>query len=304
MNTSLHTLKPAAVLGLALLTACGGGGGGPPPAPDVSGSGLFTFTKAHGQRTNVTVNHTVGNEAATGTIALGIESTTFNYGDGTSLSSYPLDNGTRTYAVDTTAFSTPNLVALSANAGNQQVWVGGTTWTHSRYGFFLDKTPNSNGANSQYLLRNLPYVRYQRYYSASAPNATYNQAGSKAVGSYAITDTQTLTFTCNISVAFTNTGGAASSATFTLSGCDNGITMTGSLGAAKSNADTMSSSSVAGFSATSASGAFTPLSVNFFYGIGGANSEEIVGTALVNGNTSVGGVPRLTQINFAFGAKK
>lgn len=302
MNTLKCTLKPGLLFCLALLSACGNGdGGSSPPAND---SYLYTFTMANGQRVNTTVTHVSNDELTISAIALGGDFSTFSYGNSTSLSNYVLDNGTRTFSVDTSAFSSTNPIALSANAGNQQVWVGGTTWAHSRFGFFLDKTPNSNGLNTQYLLRNLPYTRYQRYYSAVAANATYNQAGSKAVGTYAVTNGQTTTVTCNISVAFTNTGGAASSANFTLSGCDNGITTTGFLSAAKSNADTMSSSSVAGFGATSASGVFTPTTTNFFYGVGGPNSEEIVGTALVNGTTMVGGAARLSQISFAFGAKK
>lgn len=306
MNTSLHTLKPAALLCLALLTACGGGGGGGAPTPpNVSGSSLYETSLENGQRVNVTVYHAAGNEAAVGTVAFGGDLSSFSYGSSLSLSSYSIDNGTRTYAVDTSAFFSPNLVALSANAGNQRVWVGGTAWTYARYGYFVDKTPNSDGMNTAYSLRNLPYTRYQRYYSASAPNATYNQAGSKAIGTYVIGGTQSVTVICNISAAFTSPGGSQSSTDFTISGCDNGITTTGYLRAAKTSPSVMSLSSIGTFSATGSNGVFTPTAAAIVYGLGGPNSEELVGTAVIDGNTLVGGVTtRQARFVLAFGAKK
>jgi len=306
MNTPNFTHKTALLFCLALLSACGNGGGGSgaPAQPDVGASSLYTHNLENGLRITTTVTHAFNAEATITGITTALDASAFSYGSSLSLSSYTLDNGTNTFAVDTSAFFSANPVALSANAGNQQVRVGGTTWTYSRFGFFVDKTPNSNLLNTQYLLRNLPYNRYQRYNSATAANATYNQAGSKVIGTYVTENTATTTFTCNISAAFTATGPGQSSTDFTLSGCDNGITTTGYLRAAKSSVSTMSLNSIGTFSATNPDGVFTPTSVNFHYGLGGPNSEEMVGFAVVYGTTLVGAVARQTQISFAFGAKK
>lgn len=307
MNTLKLTQKLALLFCLALLGACGNGGGGGEGGSSSSAvdpASLYTFTKENFERINTTVTHAPGDELTISNITFVLDSSAFSYGSSVSLSSYVLDNGSRTFAVDTSALSSTNLVALSANAANQRVWVGGTTWGYSRFGYFVDKTPNSNLLNTQYLLRNLPYTRYQRYFSAAATNATYAAAGSKAIGTYVTEDTQTAIVTCNISVAFTATGVGQSSADFTLSGCDNGITPTGYFRAAKSSVDTTSLSSIGTFGATSPGGVFTPTSASIHYGLGGPNSEEIVGSALIYGTTLVGAVTRQTRISFAFGAKK
>lgn len=310
LETPMHKLNALFVASLVALTACGGGGGGGGSSSSSSTSGSTSssdasstvFTSSNGGRVNTTVTHAANNESSTSNVSFVDDTSSSSYGSSTMLSAYLLDNGTNTYSVSSSGIISTNLATLSS--GNKQVRLGGSAWSYSRYGLFIDKTPNSNSLNTQYIVRHMPYVRYQRYNTAVFTNATYNQVGSMAVGAFVVDGTRWATVTCNVSVAATSTGGEATSIDITLSSCDSGIVTTGSLRMTKATLSGTSNASINNFGATSNGDTFTPSFARGFYGVAGPNSEDLVGEIIVNGTTSVSGVARATRFTFAFGGRK
>lgn len=302
MTTRYTKGKIAAAATLLLfLSACGGGGSSSTSSTVAS---TYSHTSSNANRLKTTVTHALNAEATVSDISYVEETNSFSYGNSLDLSLYVLDNGTNTFTVSSSGVSSTNLVTLTANAGNQEVLLGGSTWASSRYGLFIDKTPNSNGLNTQYVVRHMPYIRYLRYFSADFSDATYNQAGSKAVGGLATTSTRWATVTCNVSAAASSTGGGATSVDITLSGCDNGIATTGYLRLSKATVTGTASASMGTFTITNNGNTFTPTLVSGYYGFGGTNSEELVGHFELIGNTTVSGVSKSTQFTVAFGAHK
>lgn len=292
----LHALLLAS---FAFLTACGGGGGGGTPAPATL---PYTYTSSNGDRIKTTVTHATGNESSISAIAFIDDISSFGYGSPTDLSNYLLDNGTNTYTVASSGITATNFATLTAT--NQQVTLGGSSWAYSRYGLFIDKTPNSNGANTQYLMRHMPYIRYLRYNTATFTGATYAQVGSKAAGGFVTDQTRWATVNCNVSIVATSTGGEGTSIDLTLSGCDNGIVTSGYLRLTKPTISGTASATLGTFGATSNGDTFTPTSASGFYGVAGPNSEELVGHVVVRGTTLVSGVAKTTRFTLAFGGRK
>jgi hypothetical protein len=304
---SMRALPTLALVSFMFLTACGGGGGGDSSSSSAPTTTPYVYTSVNRMMTKTTVTHATGNESSPTAMTF-TEETILNYGSPIDLSNYLLDNGTHSLMVASNGITAATLATLSANAGNQAVKLGGSTWSYSRYGLFIDKTPNSNGLNTQFIVRNMPYVRYLRYNSAVFTNATYNKAGSMAVGNF-LTDTVTdatnwATVTCNVSIAASSTGGEATSIDVTLSACNNNIVTTGYLRLTKAKIDGIAGASLGTFGATSNGNVFTPTFAQGFYGVAGPNSEDLVGHVVVRGTTLVSGVPRTTDFTLAFGARK
>jgi hypothetical protein len=297
----MRTLNLALFASLTLLTACGGGGSSPSATSTPT---TTVHTSSNGDRTTTTVTHALNNESSVSAISFAGDSSNFSYGSQTDLSNYVLDNGTHTFAVSSSGITSTNLATLSANAGNQQVLLGGSAWSYARYGLMVDKTPNSNNLNTQYVIRHMPYVRYLRHPSAVFTNATYNLTGSKAVGGFLVSSNRWATVTCDVSVAATSTGGESTSIDITLSACDNGIATTGYLRLTKSTITGLASASLGTFGATSNGNTFTPSVPQGFYGVAGPNSEDLVGHIVVHGSTLVSGVALPTRFTLAFGARK
>lgn len=303
-----HLLRPLPLLGLsiaALLTACGGGGGGGGSSTSSTSTTPYTLTLANDGYLKATASHAVGNEAAlTGlTQSQNIPSSP-NYGSSSSLNSYVLDDGYESMAIDTSSTTSGNVLALSANAGNKKAYIGGSTWNYARFGQFIDKTPNSNGLNSEYTVRSMSFLRFHDYKNYNVSTTTYNLPGSKAVSMYVTENTQVDTVTCDVSVALT-VAGKAQTADITLSGCDGGVSTTGYVRATKASPETGGASlSVGAFGATTPGGVFTASSGTFFYGIAGPNNTELVGQGVIRGTTMVGGTARTTVINLVLGARK
>jgi hypothetical protein len=301
-------VRPLPLLGLsiaALLTACGGGGGGGGSSTSSTSTTPYTLTLANDGYLKATTSHAVGNEASvTGITQASAFPASSSYGSSYSLNSYVLDNGSKTMAIDTSTVNSGNVLALSANAGKQKAYVGGSTWNYARFGQFIDKTPNSNGLNSEYTQLSMSFLRFHDYKNYNVSTTTYNLPGSKAVSMYVTESTQVDTVTCDVSVALT-VAGKAQTADITLSGCDGGVSTTGFVRATKASPETGGASlSVGAFGATTPGGVFTASSGTFFYGIAGPNNTELVGQGTIRGTTMVGGTARTTVINLVLGARK
>lgn len=299
MNASILAIVPL----VALLTACGGGGSGD-SVSNTQGNVLpYSVYIAKIQRIKATVTHALNNEASIGSISASPDNSPFLYEDSTSLSTYVVDDGLNSMSIDTSAVSAGGL--YSETVGDKKVYVGGTTWDYSRYGFMVAKTSNSNGANTEYTVRNTPFARVQQYTNQVVGNATYNLDGSKAVGTFVTTNATLATVICNVSVVLA-TSGVAQTADFTVSGCDNSVVPAGTFRATKTGplADAVGSNGTTPFTTTTLGNVFTPTDISVRYRLGGPNAEEVVGTVYMTGNTMVGDTPTATSVSFAFGARK
>jgi hypothetical protein len=217
--------------------------------------------------------------------------------------------------VDSSAFSSAGYASITS--GQKNVKVGGTTWSYSRFGVYQDRQSNSNGLNTQYIVRTFPYAIAQPYASATPVSASYNTSG-KAAGVYTTNSVDWHNFECSVSVAFSVTV-TTHQADVSLSSCvdagNNAITYgtpglvrmtktlaTGQYANTNNPVFTATLGNPAGVNTTQT---LTSTLQSGHFVLGGPNADEIVGTIFIGGNsvtTSFG--TRTSNMTLTFGAKK
>lgn len=300
---------------LALLTACGGGGGGgDSPAP--AGTNQNNTSAVYGYITTTTVVHAFNNEASVSSIAEGTEATTANtMTNVVSVSKYTLSNSVNSMNVDSSAFSSAGFASITS--GQKNVKVGGTTWSYSRFGVFQDRQSNSNGLNTQYIVRTFPYAITQPYASATPVTASYN-TGGKAAGVYTTNNVDWHDFECSVSVAFSVTA-ATQQADVSLSGCvDAGnnaiaygtpglvrLTKTLATGSYSNTNNPVFTATLGNAAGANTTQTLTSTLQSGHFVLGGPNADEIVGTIYIAGTsvtTSFG--TKTSNMTLTFGVKK
>ena len=307
MTTSKHTHHTAVgstVLYagvLTLLTACGGGGNSPasPSAGEYETSAVGAIFVA-----KATVGHAQNDEAAINpnSIATAIDFAPREAVTNVeSVSKYTVNNGVHTIDVDTSAASETEFVTIIDD--QKKVKVGATTWPYSRFGLFQDKETNSDGFDTQYTVRTLPYATTQVYSSEIPDPASYNTSG-KATGTYTIQGVEWRNFECSVNVT-TSVTEASHDAEVSLSNCvdanDNAIGTTGSLLLRKTRPSGDFIGTATTFTATLGTHTMTGQGTYGTFTLGGPNAEEIVGTIVIAGKEDGW---KDIHITLAFGAKK
>lgn len=305
-----HTALISAAL---LLTACGGGGGGGSSAsPASTGTNQYTIL---GTITKATVGHALNDETTVSSIAEGTEATTVNtFTNVVSVSKYTLSNSVNSMNVDSSAFSSAGFASITS--GQKNVKVGGTTWSYSRFGIFQDKQSNSNGLNTQFIVRTLPYATTQSYTSATPVSATYNTSG-KAAGVYTTNNVDWHNFECSVSVAFSVTV-ATHQADVSLSSCvdaaNNAITygtpglvrLTKTLATGNfSNTNNPVFTATLGNAPAFTTQTLTSTTQSGRFLLGGPNADEMVGEIYIAGNTvTTSHGNKTSNMTLTFGVKK
>jgi len=297
-------------LSIAAISACGGGGGSPAPAADTTQSSpAFTFYTTKDTRLLTTVGHAVNVENPATSVNAAVDSSSVPTDSSTSLSTYTLDNGVNSMSINTTSVSAGTWHIQTS--GGRTAYIGGTEWNHSRFGYLSDKTSNSNGTNTEYKVRMMPFVRVNAYNTPVITSASYNKDG-RAVGSYTTNGAQWSTITCDVSVQMTVASGAQT-ADLTTTNCKDAanaaITTTGFIRATKSsnaNGFATATNGTTPFTALSNGGTetFTPSSFSIYYRLGGPNAEEMVGTVFMTGTTTAGANSYTSYVTLGFGASK
>ena len=314
MTTSKHTHHTAVgstVLCagvLALLTACGGGPASPSAGAydnsSVGGNYIVQATVKHAQNNESYVNSTQGTALSAPVDAMTKV---------TSVSQYTLSNSVHSMDVDTFSASAAGFATITDN--QKSVKVGGTTWLNSRFGLFQDKESNSDGQNTEYIVRTYPYGITQIYPNATPVSAAYNTSG-KATGTYITGGVQWRNFGCDVNVVLSVTD-TTREADVSLSNCvdaeEPSITydMTGLLRLTKTLPIGNVNASASGFTATLGGATESPrhtLTPNYHNGkfeLGGPNADEIVGTIYIAGPSYVtADISKQTMMTFSFGALK
>jgi hypothetical protein len=307
--------KNTALISAALLlTACGGGGGGG-DSPASTSTNQNNTSAVYGYITTTTVGHALNDEATISSIAEGTESTTANtMTNVVSVSKHTVSNSVNSMNVDTSAFSSAGFA--NTTSGQKSLKTGGTTWNYSRFAVFQDRQSNSNGLNTQYIVRTFPYAITQPYASAIPVSASYNTSG-KAAGVYTTNNVDYHNFECSVSVAFSVTA-TTHQADVSLSNCvdiaNNAVTygtpgvvrLTKTLATGQyANANNPVFTATLGNVAAGTTQTLTSTLQSGHFVLGGPNAEELVGTIYIAGNSvTTNHGTKTSNMTLTFGAKK
>jgi len=306
--------------GVLALAACGGGGGGGGDSGEGAGNPTPTsstnFVVSRDVRLLGTFDHDYQDRKTITGISAAIDASVLSPDTSTSLSQYTLDNGANQRVINTSAIKSGGLFNLTG--GTSLVNIGGTQWNYSRFGYWTDQTLNSNGKDTQFVIRYMPFFRANTDKSPAITTANYQTSGL-SVGNFVMDDFTFGPLSCVIGVKFTKGTDDKQTAEISLSACN--LNDTSSKSPFKSSDGTLLAQKTSNTSQVTASLGTSPLHIVYLdddnkeydlkptnykvsYALAGPNAEEMVGSIYLNGTFKNGTTDTPFHINMAFGAKK
>jgi hypothetical protein len=288
-------LKIASAIALSsLLVACGGGGVGatdgsnsPPSTTFVSGIIKGLDARIFTVNNFLTITPSVVAETPTMSSVLSLDSFTIDDASGRNYASY-------TYTGAGSSITSGRWFTSSANSGDTNFDLGGTSWSYARFGLFR----NAPGPINDYTWRATPFYVANVSSDAVLTDATYGNNGLAAA--VFATEMQYTKINCSASAVYDNT---TKSAVVSLTNCTY-VDSNNTLSATVTGNVTLNSSgrSTSNLVVATPIDTFTSIQVDSSsFKFAGPNGQELVGVVTLSGSGSTSNPGYLT---FVFGAKK